>query len=158
MPARSRSRLPSRDFGYKRCRARSANAPPATPRSLPCSDTASGTRGAWSGRGSGRTARLLGPMKIETASPAAPTSPPPPPGAPVRAWMGSALLLTVVGGILLVFFLSIFPIKGYSAPIGWDASEYLWRTRLAQAEGLDATTVAMPTATRPKSGRPGYVV
>jgi hypothetical protein len=72
--------------------------------------------------------------------------------------MASGALLSVVGGILLVFFLSIFPAKGYSAPIGWDAAEYLWRTRLAQDQGLDATTVVMPTAARPKSGRPGYVV
>jgi hypothetical protein len=69
-----------------------------------------------------------------------------------------AALLSVVGGILLVFFLSIFPAKGFTAPIGWDASEYLWRTRLAQDQGLDQTTQVMPTVSRPKSGRPGYLV
>jgi hypothetical protein len=68
------------------------------------------------------------------------------------------VILSVVGVVLLVFYLSLFPAKGFTAPIGWDASEYLWRTRLAQAQGLDATTVVMPTVSRPKSGRPGYLV
>lgn len=97
-------------------------------------------------------------MKTETVPSAPLAAPPTPPSTSLRSWAVPTLLLSVVGGVLLVFFLSVFPAKGYTAPIGWDAAEYLWRTRLAQDQGLDQTTQVMPTVSHPKSGRPGYLV
>jgi hypothetical protein len=66
--------------------------------------------------------------------------------------------VAVVGGVVLGFFLSIYAIKGYTVPIGWDASEYVWRTRLAQQVGVAHIEDPLPSSDRPKRGRPGFPV
>src|SRR5262245_9578540 len=96
-------------------------------------------------------------MKTE-APPTLEAAPAPSAPASLKTWVVPTIILSGVAGILLAFFLSIYPIKGFTTPIGWDASEYLWRTRVAQELGLDRTTNPLPSAARPKSGRPGYLV
>jgi len=76
----------------------------------------------------------------------------------VRRWTAAGLLVGVVGVVVLAFFLSIYPIQRYTVPIGWDASEYLWRTRLAQAVGVSRIAEPLPSTAHPKTGRPGYPV
>jgi hypothetical protein len=72
--------------------------------------------------------------------------------------VGAGLLVAVVGGPVLAFLLAIYPLRGFTVPIGWDASEYLWRTRLAQHEGVAEIATPLPSIATPKSGRPGYPV
>ena len=62
--------------------------------------------------------------------------------------------MAAVAVIGLVFFLSIFPVKRYTVPIGWDSSEYLWRTSLAQKVGVVNIDRSLPAVPNPKSGRP----
>lgn len=74
------------------------------------------------------------------------------------SWAASALVLGILAAILLSFYLSIYPAKGYDVPIGWDVSEYLWRTKLAQEVGLQNLGDPLPSSRNPKSGRPAFPV
>src|SRR5439155_21033413 len=103
------------------------------------------------------------PMDTSTVAPASEATPPgsPPPAgprAPARPWVGAAVLLAVLAAVVGVFFLRIYPVRGYTVPIGWDQSEYLWRTTMAQEVGLSNIDRPLPSTAAPKSGRPGFPV
>jgi hypothetical protein len=94
--------------------------------------------------------------------PVAPTEAPPPsdrmPARGLRSWAASAALVIVLGGVVSGFFLWIYPAKHFTVPIGWDQSEYLWRTRYAQVVGLTHIDEAPGSARSAKSGRPAFPV
>lgn len=86
----------------------------------------------------------------------------PPPDAPtvrLRSWVVSLVLLGVVSAALSGFYLWIYPARGFTVPIGWDVSEYIWRTTMAQAVGVGHTDIPIPSPVPdPKAGRPGFPV
>jgi hypothetical protein len=81
-----------------------------------------------------------------------------PPPSWSRTFLMPALLVATVAAILLTFFLSIYPVKGYTVPIGWDQSEYLWRTALAREVGFENIDRPLPAVPNPKAGRPAFPV
>jgi hypothetical protein len=87
---------------------------------------------------------------------------PPAPSERPEQWAWSSLLpvlvVSAVAMIVLAFFLSIYPVKRYTVPIGWDQSEYLWRTTLAQAVGVANIDRPLPAVPTPKTGRPAFPV
>jgi hypothetical protein len=85
--------------------------------------------------------------------PATPANP-----STLRSWLAATLLALMVAGAVMGFFLWIFPAKHYSVPIGWDQSEYLWRTKYAQVVGLAHIDQAPGSARSAKSGRPAFPV
>ncbi len=111
--------------------------------------------------GDGQGGATIGPMKTPTTRPAeAPPAPPPAARRPAGAdsWLASAAAVAVLALVVMGFFLWIFPAKGYRVPMGWDQSEYLWRTRYAQVVGLTHIDQAPGSARSAKSGRPAYPV
>ena len=54
----------------------------------------------------------------------------------VRRWAVALILAGLTGLAVMAFFLWIYPAKGFTVPIGWDTSRYLWRTTVAQSVGL----------------------
>lgn len=87
-----------------------------------------------------------------------PSTPPPASGAGLASWAAGALAAAAVALVVLGFYLSIYPARDFTVPIGWDQSEYLWRTRLAQEVGVAAIDRPLPAVPSPKSGRPGFPV
>jgi hypothetical protein len=87
-----------------------------------------------------------------------PASAPPAPDRPLRSWLASGLLAVLLAGAVMGFFLWIFPSKHYTVPVGWDQSEYLWRTKYAQVVGLTHINEAPGSARSAKSGRPAFPV
>ncbi|TMK86155.1 MAG: hypothetical protein E6G44_04560 [Actinobacteria bacterium] len=88
----------------------------------------------------------------------------PKPGAPSRrrplssSWVAATVVVGLVAVIVLAFYLSVFPRRNFTVPIGWDSSEYLWRTRLAQHVGVTDIARPLPMSVSPKSGRPAYPI
>lgn len=76
----------------------------------------------------------------------------------LRSWAASLALVVVLAGVVSGFFLWIYPAKHYTVPIGWDQSEYLWRTKYAQVVGLARIDEAPGSARSAKSGRPAFPV
>jgi hypothetical protein len=103
----------------------------------------------------------LAPMRTRER-PAAPAEAPPPsdrmPAHGLRSWAASAALVIVLAGAVSGFFLWIYPAKHFTVPIGWDQSEYLWRTKYAQVVGLTHIDEAPGSARSAKSGRPAFPV
>lgn len=73
-----------------------------------------------------------------------------------RPWLAAFVLVGLTGGLVLGFYLSIFPLRGITTPIGWDSSQYVWRTKLAQHVGVADTPDAAPRYVPVKKGRPAY--
>ncbi|HXF56237.1 MAG TPA: hypothetical protein VNO34_01405 [Actinomycetota bacterium] len=86
--------------------------------------------------------------------------PPAPPArrAALARWAGGAVAAGLVALVVLGFYLSVYPARDFTVPIGWDESEYLWRARLALEVGVDAIDRPLPAVPSPKSGRPGFPV
>src|SRR2546430_2459319 len=64
-----------------------------------------------------------------------------PPVAPARqtARVDSLIAVVAVGAAfaaIALFYLSIYPIKNYRYPVGWDSTYYVWRTRSVASGGL----------------------
>jgi hypothetical protein len=59
---------------------------------------------------------------------------------------------------IMAFFLSIYRVKGYVAPIGWDTSKYVWRTSLARVLGITHLQEGVPIGVFGDPSRPGFVV
>lgn len=99
-------------------------------------------------------------MTTRAPAPEVDRLPPAPPAsrAALASWGAGALTVGVVALVVLGFYLSIYPARGFTVPIGWDQSEYLWRTRLAQEVGVAAIDRPLPAVPSPKSGRPGFPV
>ncbi|HJP66905.1 MAG TPA: hypothetical protein VKA30_11460, partial [Actinomycetota bacterium] len=74
----------------------------------------------------------------------------------LRPWIGGVALGAVVVAAIFAVYLSIYPAKGFAAPLGYDTPEYVWRTKLAQEVGLSAIDEPIPSLGRVKRGRPGY--
>jgi hypothetical protein len=47
-------------------------------------------------------------------------------------------VLGAVAVVLVVFFLGLYPLRGFRFPLGSDAPVYLWWSRLAASQGLSA--------------------
>jgi hypothetical protein len=56
----------------------------------------------------------------------------------VREWATSAATVALVTAAILVFFLSVYRVRGYDEPIGSDAPRYIWRTNCVASGGLAA--------------------
>jgi hypothetical protein len=98
---------------------------------------------------------MKAPTRHVASAPAVPEVPPP---RTLRTWFASALLILVLAGVVMGFFLWIFPAKNYTVPVGWDQSEYQWRTKYAQVVGLAHIDQAPGSAKSAKSGRPAFPV
>jgi hypothetical protein len=96
-------------------------------------------------------------MKTRT-EPATSTPLSPPPWEPGRSWVRSIGTVALAGLLVSGFFLFIYPLRGLEVPIGWDSTEYVWRTRLAQDVGVANYTDAVPPTMVVKEGRPAYLV
>ena len=92
------------------------------------------------------------------AEPAIPTPRTAPPWEPGRSWVWSLGIVAFAGLLVSGFFLFIYPLRGLEVPIGWDSTEYVWRTRLAQEVGVANYTDAVPPTMVVKEGRPAYLV
>lgn len=75
-----------------------------------------------------------------------------------RDWVVAVVILSVISAIMLAFYIWIFHAKRFTVPIGWDMSEYLWRTFLGQHVGLKDLQNPLPSIHNPKAGRPGFPV
>jgi hypothetical protein len=90
--------------------------------------------------------------------PAAGTTTAPRQRSSLWSWLLPAAALAVVALAIMGGFLWIYPAKRFTVPIGWDQSEYLWRTKLAQLLGvanIDKYTEALRST---KAGRPAFPV
>src|SRR5687767_12176129 len=63
-----------------------------------------------------------------------------------------------MGAGVLLFFLAVYPIRGYDQPRGYDTPRYLWRTNCVEAGGLDALPTCAPSSQEALPGRPAYPV
>jgi hypothetical protein len=70
----------------------------------------------------------------------------------------SLLAISVAVGLVLAFFLSIYPRQRIEVPLGWDTSHYLWQTTLVQDEGLSALDERLPNPYRASLARPAFPV
>jgi hypothetical protein len=77
---------------------------------------------------------------------------------PDRPWIFSVGLVGASAAIVLVFFLSIYPVRNLQMPMGWDSMDYVWRTRVAQEVGLSNVRDAVPPRIFVKEGRPAYLI
>lgn len=77
---------------------------------------------------------------------------------PDRPWIFSIGLVGASAAIVLVFFLSIYPVRHLKVPLGWDSMDYVWRTRVAQEVGLSNVREGVPPGTFVKEGRPAYLI
>jgi hypothetical protein len=77
---------------------------------------------------------------------------------PLARWLVATGVVSIVGLAILAFFLSIYAVKGSRVPMGWDTSEYVWRTALARSIGVADLDGALPRPAQGQSGRPGFVV
>jgi hypothetical protein len=70
----------------------------------------------------------------------------------------SLLALAAASLVVLVFFLSLYPLRHLRVPIGWDSVDYIWRTRLAQKVGIANIRTAVPARMFVKEARPAFPV
>jgi hypothetical protein len=70
----------------------------------------------------------------------------------------SLLALAAASLVVLVFFLSLYPLSHLRVPIGWDSVDYIWRTRLAQRVGIANIRTAVPARMFVKEARPAFPV
>jgi hypothetical protein len=74
-----------------------------------------------------------------------------------RRWAAAAVTsLTVTAGVLL-FYLSVYAIRGYDQPLGYDTARYLWRTSCVAAGGLSELRRCAPAQAALPS-RVGYPI
>jgi len=73
-------------------------------------------------------------------------------------------VVVVAAGAILLIAPAVVVGAGYgrplvarhcAAPVGFDASKYLWRTTLVQAKGIDALPGSIPSPFQPNADRPG---
>jgi hypothetical protein len=53
-----------------------------------------------------------------------------------RRWAGALIACGAVGLFILAFYLSVYAVRGYNHPLGYDTARYLWRTNCVAAGGL----------------------
>lgn len=68
------------------------------------------------------------------------------------------LALAAASLVVLVFFLSLYPLRHLRVPIGWDSVDYIWRTRLTQKVGIANIRSAVPARMFVKEARPAFPV
>jgi hypothetical protein len=68
------------------------------------------------------------------------------------------LVLGSISLLVLVFFLSLYPLRHLKVPIGWDSVDYIWRTKLAQKVGIANIRDAVPARMFVKEARPAFPV
>lgn len=100
-------------------------------------------------------------MKVKAERPSAEAPRESTDGPPVfrhRPWIFSIGLVGASAAVVLVFFLSIYPVRNLQMPLGWDSMDYVWRTRVAQEVGLSNVREAVPPRIFVKEGRPAYLI
>jgi hypothetical protein len=70
--------------------------------------------------------------------------------------LSGGAVVAVAAGIVLAFFLSLWPLHHLRAPVGWDSVDYVWRTRLAQRGGISHIADLVPPGMFVKSARPAF--
>lgn len=75
-----------------------------------------------------------------------------------RRWVVAVAVWAAMGAGVLLFFLAVYPIRGYDQPRGYDTPRYLWRTNCVEAGGLDALPTCAPSSQEALPGRPAYPV
>src|SRR5207247_7419780 len=74
-----------------------------------------------------------------------------------RRWaMAAATSLGIAAGVLL-FYLSVYAVRGYDQPLGYDTARYLWRTSCVAAGGLSELRRCAPAQAALPS-RVGYPI
>jgi hypothetical protein len=76
----------------------------------------------------------------------------------VRRLAVALILCGLTGVAVMAFFLWIYPAKGFTVPIGWDTSRYLWRTTVAQSVGLAHLQDGVPSYVNADPARPAFPV
>jgi len=71
-----------------------------------------------------------------------------------RASAVAAVAVAALAGLLL--FLSIYALRPVRGPIGWDSTQYAWRTELAQETGIDDMPARLGSGLPVKDGRPTF--
>lgn len=72
-----------------------------------------------------------------------------------RRWVAAVAVCAAIGLFVLAFYLSVYAVRGYDQPLGYDTARYLWRTNCVANGGLSqlrrcaAAPAALPS-------RPGY--
>jgi len=80
----------------------------------------------------------------------------PPPA--VRSWLAWGALIGGIAVVIMAFFLSIYRVRNFTVPLGWDTSRYLWRTALARMTGIANMQSGVPSPVRADPARPGFIV
>jgi hypothetical protein len=64
----------------------------------------------------------------------------------------------LLAGLVMASFLWIYPVRSLEVPLGWDTSEYLWRTAVTQEVGVAELDQSVPLGVQSKTGRPAFPV
>lgn len=83
---------------------------------------------------------------------------PAPPGSTWAdaSWWRALATVAVIAVVATAFFLSLYVFAEVRGPIGWDSSQYVWRTALAQERGLDGLPATLDSGIPVKPGRPAF--
>ena len=63
-----------------------------------------------------------------------------------------------MAAVVMASYLWIYPDRDLKVPIGWDTSEYLWRTAVVQDMGVAELDESVPPVVQSKTGRPALPV
>jgi hypothetical protein len=61
-----------------------------------------------------------------------------------RRWVAAAATCLAVAAGVLLFYLSVYAVRGYDQPLGYDTARYLWRTNCVAAGGLSGLRRCAP--------------
>jgi hypothetical protein len=60
------------------------------------------------------------------------------PAGETREWLVSLAVLASITIVISSFFLAVYPLRGYTEPLGYDTVRYIWRTNCIADGGLEA--------------------
>src|SRR5690348_13870562 len=79
-------------------------------------------------------------------------------GDRVREHLPSMAVVALAAGVVAAFFLSIYAIKQYPMPIGWDTPRYLDQANLVAAHGLGGVPAHLPPPIKTLPSRGGFPI
>jgi hypothetical protein len=68
------------------------------------------------------------------------------------------LVVVAAAGVIVAFYTGLYVRPGYSMPIGWDTSRYLYQAHLAADRGLTGIPEVLPPPGNALLARPGFVM
>ena len=81
-----------------------------------------------------------------------------PAAAYIRARLSGWIIVCLVGAAVATFFLTLYAVKHYSMPIGWDTPRYLSQTNFVAERGLAGVPHLLPPPTKTLVSRAGFPV